>query len=319
MLISAENYTVLIDAYQQYIVSVAQELGSVQNEAELKVSARDIIDFEIEIAKLTSSEEERYDMERIYNPYSLKEYQEITDAIDPAFTINWKKYLDQAFSSSGETIGEEERIVVEELEYNKDLIALLKNSDSTTVANYIMWRLVKELVPDTTEAMRNITFKFQQALSGLTEPQPRNMVCANSANNYFGMAVGVKYIEAAFDKDAKTEVENLVENLRVSFKEMVVEADWMQTSTKIEAIAKADAIRSFMAYPDWLEDKEAVEEFYKGLELDTTHFASQRRLSLYYMDKGFQNLRKPTDRDQWVMEPGVVNAAYWPELNSIST
>lgn len=39
-----------------------------------------------------------------------------------------------------------------------------------------------------------------------------------------------------------------MENLRVSFKEMVNEADWIEPVTKVEAIAKADAIRRFLCF-----------------------------------------------------------------------
>jgi hypothetical protein len=39
----------------------------------------------------------------------------------------------------------------------------------------------------------------------------------------------------------------------------------MENSTKTEAQAKADTIRSFMAYPEWLENKTAVEDYYKGV------------------------------------------------------
>lgn len=257
-------------------------------------------------------------MERIYNPYLLNVYQSITDGIDATFSINWKKYLDQVFSSSEVSITDTEEVVVHEEEFVKNLIPILAATDQTTIANYVVWRLVSGVVPDTTAAMRNITFRFQQALTGATEPASRDVTCANAANSVFGIAIGVKYVEAAFDKDAKSEVETLVENLRVSFKEMVIEAEWMETVTKVEAIAKADAIRSFMAYPDWLDNKTIVEEFYEGLELGDSHFNTQLSLALYRLNGGLNELRKPTNRDEWIMYPGVVNAAYSPELNSIS-
>ncbi|CAL8117982.1 unnamed protein product [Orchesella dallaii] len=319
VLIAPDNYTDLITTYENFIVEVATELGTSQTEAQLRTGARAIIDLEVELAKISSSDEARYDMGRIYNPYMLNEYQDITDGIDAQFSIAWKSYLDQVFSSSGVEIVESEPIVVNEVEYIRNLIPILKDAAPETVANYIVWRLVAGLVPDTNSAMRNITFKFQQALTGFNVPLTRDETCANAANAVFGMAIGVKYIEAVFDEDAKTEVNQMVENLRSIFKQMVEVADWMQNETKTAAIAKADAMRSFMAYPDWLKDKEAVEEFYEGLELGDSYFTSQLSLALYRMDKGLKGLREPTNRDEfWKFYPGVVNAAYSPELNSIT-
>lgn len=297
---------------------MAQELESTQTEAQLRASANAIIDFEVSLAKISTSDEARYDIEHLYNPFLLNEYQAITDGIDTSFTISWKKYLDQVFSSSGVVISDTEQIIVSELEYIKSLIPILAKADQTTVANYIVWRLVSGLVPDTTAAMRNITFRFQQALTGATEPAKREVTCANAANGVFGMAIGVKYVEAAFDNEAKAEVESLVNDLLVSFKEMVGEAEWMEDITKTEAIAKVNTIRSFMAYPDWLENKTAVEKYYEGLELADTYFDTQLNMASYRMDEGLKGLRRPTNRDEWIMYPGVVNAAYSPELNSIS-
>jgi predicted metalloendopeptidase len=312
VLIAPENYAALIAAYEQYIVDVATILESSQSEADIRVAAKAIIDFEVSMAKISSSDEDRYDMERIYNPFTLDQYQLIADGID------WKKYLNQVFSSSGVTIADNEPIVVSETKYIEDLIPILTEAQASTVANYIVWRLVSGLVPDTTAAMRDATFRFQQALTGATEPAKRDVTCANAANGVFGMAIGVKYVEAVFDHDAKSVVESLVEDLLVSFKEMVREAEWMEDVTKDEAVAKADAIRSFMAYPEWLEDKDAVEKYYEGLELGSTHFDNQLKLALYRMDEGLKGLRQPTNRDEWIMYPGVVNAAYFPELNSIT-
>jgi len=65
------------------------------------------------------------------------------------------------------------------------------------------------------------------------------------------MAIGVKYIVAAnFDEKGKAEVNAMVEDLRVSFKQLLSDASWMDNETKSTAQEKADQMRSFMAYPD---------------------------------------------------------------------
>lgn len=244
-------------------MSIARELGSTQNEAELQGSAKEVIDFEIEIAKLALNSAQTSEEDGLRS-FTLNEYQANTGVID------WKRFLDLVFSSSGIVIDDDEEILVEDFEYNKNVIALLKTTIPITISNYVVWRLVMSIVPDSTAAMRNHTFKFQQALTGLTEPPPRNMECADLANAYFGLAVGVKYIKEVFHEDPKAEVESLVENIRLSFEELVGKASWMQPLTKIEAIDKAKAIRKFVGYPNWLKNKSAVEEFYKGLELGTS-------------------------------------------------
>lgn len=75
------------------------------------------------------------------------------------------------------------------------------------IANYIHWRFVKDLGSYTTTQMRDLAFAFSKVLYGTSQPEARSNTCANQANNLLGFAVGAKYVERAFDEDAKTEVE----------------------------------------------------------------------------------------------------------------
>ncbi len=63
----------------------------------------------------------------------------------------------------------------------------------------------------------------------------------------------------------KFQVDDLVVKLLISFKELVTEADWMENVTKTEAMAKVDTIKSFMAFPDWLSNRTAIELYYANV------------------------------------------------------
>ena len=77
------------------------------------------------------------------------------------------------------------------------------------LANYIHWRFVKDLGSYTNTQMRDLAFAFSKTLYGTSQPEARTNTCANLANNLLGFATGAKYVERAFDEDAKTEVSNL--------------------------------------------------------------------------------------------------------------
>ena len=93
----------------------------------------------------------------------------------------------------------------------------------------------------------------------------REQVCASTSLNIFGMAIGVKYIEEAFDTEAKVNVDVMVDNLRVAFKQLLAEADWMDNATKVAAECKVNAMRQFMAYPDWLFNRTRLEQEFAGV------------------------------------------------------
>jgi len=55
--------------------------------------------------------------------------------------------------------------------------------------------------------------------------------------------------------------------LLIAFGELLDEVEWMEQSAKMEAKAKVGILRRFMGFPEWLENKTSVEEFYNGVRL----------------------------------------------------
>lgn len=49
------------------------------------------------------------------------------------------------------------------------------------------------------------------------------------------------------------------------FKTLIEEADWMDSTTKQLALEKAAAMSVLVAYPDWVKNKTALEQFYDGV------------------------------------------------------
>lgn len=111
--------------------------------------------------------------------------------------------MNQVFLTSGVTITPTEQLNVAGEPYLLAALPIFRDADSKVLADYVGWRVASSVIGETTQAMRNITFKFTQALTGAQEQQSREAACAGASNNNLGMAIGVKYIEAAFDIEAK--------------------------------------------------------------------------------------------------------------------
>ena len=81
--------------------------------------------------------------------------------------------MDQLFATSTAEIQDQEDLIVLEVDYLRNLTLVLNRTDPRTVANYLQWRIVSGLIPETTEVMRNITFEFEKVNSGLSVPRQR--------------------------------------------------------------------------------------------------------------------------------------------------
>jgi len=57
----------------------------------------------------------------------------------------------------------------------------------------------------------------------------------------------------------------MIANLKQAFKCLVYESDWMDCVTKSIAYEKVDAMVEFIAYPDWIKNKTALEDYYDGV------------------------------------------------------
>lgn len=57
----------------------------------------------------------------------------------------------------------------------------------------------------------------------------------------------------------------MVRNLKRSFKSLVDDATWMDSTTKSIAKDKVDAMVEFIGYPPWITNKTALEDYYDGV------------------------------------------------------
>lgn len=77
------------------------------------------------------------------------------------------------------------------------------------------------------------------------------------------IAFGTLYVRNYFPKSAKKSAEDLVNKVQDQFKEILRKVDWMDESTRKNALQKLAAMRKFIAYPDELYDDAKLNEFYK--------------------------------------------------------
>lgn len=80
-----------------------------------------------------------------------------------------------------------------------------------------------------------------------------------------GFAIGAKYIESHFNKHAKSDMNEMILQLKTAFSSLVEESNWMDVETKINALEKATAMKAFIGYPDWISNRTTLDLAYKGV------------------------------------------------------
>ena len=122
-----------------------------------------------------------------------------------------------------------------------------------------------DFLPETNEKLRKFQKDFHAALHGPGQSTPRWRSCLGKINEPLGFALSAKMIEKAFDHEARTQMEVMIQHLKEAFNSMVDEASWIDQDTRIVVKEKAAAMKHLIAYPDWIMDHQLLDEYYDGV------------------------------------------------------
>jgi putative endopeptidase len=267
---------------------------------EAGTQAQAILAFETKLAAPRLTNVQRRDPNATYNPLGLKGSAELMPSFD------WKA----AFALLG--IPESTQVIVSEPAY---LRAVEKEFTATPLATWktwMRWKTIAGAAPYLTQAFVDENFRFQSTvLTGVKEQQPRWKRCTTLVDQTLGDALGEAFVKKHFPPSAKTQMNQLVENLRVTLREQLEASTWMDPETKKNAIEKLNAFRAKIGYPERWKD-------YSTVKVDRARlFASIESASEFSRMENLSKIGKPLDRNDWGMTPPTVNAYYSPLRNEI--
>jgi putative endopeptidase len=99
--------------------------------------------------------------------------------------------------------------------------------------------------------------------------------------------------------------------MRRAYGERIRAVTWMSDETKQRALEKLALFRPKIGYPDKWED-------YSAMEIRAGDaYGNRQRALVWQANKDIARLGRPSDRDEWFMNPHTVNAYYNPPFNEI--
>src|SRR5207253_1556450 len=95
-------------------------------------------------------------------------------------------------------------------------------------------------------------------LSGQKEPRERWKRVLDAQDAAMGMVLGKIFVKEYFPEAAKKRYVDLVEAIRVVYKDRINQLDWMSDATKAKAQIKLAAMTKKVGYPDKWKDYSAL-------------------------------------------------------------
>ncbi|XP_022090792.1 endothelin-converting enzyme 1-like [Acanthaster planci] len=306
----------LLAAYVKFGVTLASLLAwdkglsiagdfLVQTERKMK----EILAFEIELAKISVSMAELRNPWKTYHKMTLSEFAQLVPDVDV------QSYVNGVF---GREIPMDEEVLVPTLSYFPKMNELTKRTPQRTIHDYVVWNLVASLSGSLSQAYREAVLEFTSAFTGTMTVAPRWMTCAGSANQVLGFATGAEFVRKRHSLEIKDKIKAIVENVRKTFIDRLPSVDWMDNTTKSLAVQKAQAIQEKLVAPSWLEDTNRIDDYYSKLMVNSKSFFNNiLSAGKFYSEKNLAKYGEPVDRMEWDMVPAEVNAYYTSSMNEI--
>uniref|UniRef100_A0A1B6DN65 Peptidase M13 N-terminal domain-containing protein n=2 Tax=Clastoptera arizonana TaxID=38151 RepID=A0A1B6DN65_9HEMI len=301
----------LVQAYGSYMTDIATQFGADSEVALREMS--DALDFEIELAKIAMSKEERRDFSKLYNPMQLP----VLQARHPI--VLWDQYLRHLMNNVTE-LQTNEVIVLNAPLYLDRLDKLIKATSKRTLANHMMWRAVSGTVTILTHAMRDRQLLYNRILTGKQAHEPRWRECLVMTAGSFTLAIGGMYVRQFFDESSRGIAHEMANGIKHQMINAINKASWMDDETRVMAKEKAEAMVQHVGYPVELLDNSKIDEFYEKVELTgDLFFENLLNLTRFGWNYSISRLREVINKTDWRSHgyAAMVNAFYNPLENSI--
>lgn len=282
--------------YVHFLATLFELSGTPKDQSTQK--AEEILSLETLMAKGSRTVTENRNIQKLLNYFT-------NEKLNKRFTaLNFEGFFKNLNVHS-------DKIIVGQPEFLDTLNHLLTIIPLQTWKEYLTSRVLMNSASYLTSAFRKANFAFYgTAMSGTKEMKPRGESVINNIDNSLGEILGKLYIEKYFNQEAKTRIDQLVQNVIETFGERIKSNSWMTDSTKVKALEKLSTIRKKVAYPDKWRD-------YSGLQIGNNYYENVRAASAFNFKYTMSFVGKPVDRDLWGMTPPTLNAYYNPLNNEI--
>jgi putative endopeptidase len=290
----------LMDTRAKYQAHV-ERLLALAGQPDAAGQAARIVALETAIAKAQWSAVENRDPVKTYNKLTLAQLK----ALAPGF--DWAAWMQEAGIAN-----KVDSVTVSQPTYLQKLDGILAATPLDTWKSYFTLRLLSAYAPYLSQPFVDESFAFRgMVLTGAKVNRSTDKLAIAQINRDLGEVVGKVYVAHYFPAERKRQVEDMVHNFVLAFRERIETLDWMTPETKKQAQIKLAKLSVKVGYPDQWRDYSAL--VLKRDDLVGNVMRSREFAHRYAINK----LGKPVDRAEWHMTPQTVNAYYSPEMNEV--
>ena len=290
------------EAFKKHIVNMFQLFGFSKSAATKKM--QNIMKMETALAKVSKSRTELRDPEANYNKMTLQEFE--------------TKYpnlpLEKLMNAKGIESKYIQEMIVGQPDFMAGANALAGSMKPAEYRDVMEWDVISSAADLLSDDVIAESFDFNGRIrSGRKENHPLWKRSTSQVERVMGEALGKIYAEKYFPESSKQRMATLVKNLQIALGERIAAQDWMDDSTKVNALLKLNTFYVKIGYPDRWTDISVLQ-----IDPKKSYYENMQECHRFWNAWNIEHRAgKPVDRDDWHMTPQTVNAYYNPTTNEI--
>ncbi|MBI3984013.1 M13 family metallopeptidase, partial [Candidatus Microgenomates bacterium] len=259
-----------------------------------------IFELEHQLATAAMSAVELRDVMAKYNKFTFAQLRRRYP------NIGWSDYF------AGLGIALPNHLLIDQVRYFDFLNTYFMTLSLAQAKSYLRWQVLSVAASKMGRRLATQNFEFYgKTLRGIKKMRPRWQRLVLATDDCLGDALGKLYVDRYFPPAAARRMQALVEDVRAAFADRIERLDWMQPSTKQQALAKLAKTRIKLGYSRRPKN-------YRGLKISVTAYLGNYLAAKIYDNRRFlAKIGQAVDPEEWYMTPPTVNAYFYPQYNEI--
>jgi putative endopeptidase len=292
------------EQYQEIRTAFIDHVEKMGKLAQVPLDGAEILALETQIAAHHWDQVKDRDATLTYNKHTREQALKLAPNLDFELWAEHSGIPAQAFDD----------LNIHEPSFFSGISELLANFDNqiSQWKSWLKWNVISGSAAYLTDDLVNQNFAFYgTTLSGTPQIRERWKRGVSLVQGSLGEAIGKVYVDLYFPAQAKSEMLELVDNLKIAYRQSIETLPWMSDATKAKALEKLAKFIAKIGYPDKWRD-------YSALEIKADDLIGNlQRIAAFGHAFEVAKIGKPVDKDEWHMTPQTVNAYYNPLMNEI--
>lgn len=286
---------------KKYVAHVAKAfMLAGESSVQATANAHRVMTLETELAKASMTRVAMRDPNATYHKTSSAALAALAPAID------WPVYYRTIGLTSATPF-----LNVGQPDYMKRVSALIQTTPLADWRAYLKYRVISSASPWLSSDFAKEDFAYNSLYSGAKQMLPRWKRCLRVTDRQLGEALGQAYVAKTFSPQAKAEAKQIIDDIRSSFQNRLMNLAWMSDSTRTLALAKLSSMNEKVGYPDKWRD-------YSNLRVVDGAFARNVfSANSFEWNRVVNRPGKVVDKTEWGITVPTVNAYYDPTINEM--